>query len=67
MLIKTEVVGPYKIVQVRTTADGKHHRHVILPGQDFADEHEDVRAVCSREHTPEVVAAYEARLQVGLP
>lgn len=58
-------------VQVRTKTaimeDGveistKFHRHVIAPGDDFANENARVRAIASAMHTPEVIAAYRARL-----
>lgn len=38
------------------------HRHVIAPGDDYSNEDRRVRAICSALHTPDVVAAYQARL-----
>ena len=64
-----EVVGPYKIVQVRTVTaikeDGvevsrNNHRHVIVPGQDTSAEVADVQAICSTMHTQEVIDVYNA-------
>lgn len=59
-------------VQVRTKSailedgvqiSGSYHRHVIAPGQDYANEDPRVQAICQVTHTPEVIAAYEASLQ----
>jgi hypothetical protein len=60
-------------VQVRTKTaimeDGKQisgtfHRHVVAPGDDYSKEDARVRAICAATHTPEVVAAYKAALEV---
>lgn len=56
-------------VQVRTKTaimengqqiSGAFHRHIIAPGQDYANEDPRVKAVCKATHTPAVVAAYQA-------
>lgn len=56
-------------VQVRTKTaileDGveisnKFHRHVVVPGQDYSQEDDRVKAICAAVHTPEVIAAYQA-------
>ena len=58
-------------IQVRTKTvimeDGveissKFHRHVKAPGDDLTNENARVRAIASVMHTPEVIAAYQARL-----
>ena len=58
-------------VQVRTATrimdDGKvvassFHRHVVAPGDDYAQEDPKVQAICAAVHTPECVAAYQASL-----
>ena len=68
---KIEIVGDYKMVQVRTATriveDGNvisssYHRHVVAPGQDYSAEDAEVKAVCAAVHTPEIVAAYQAHL-----
>jgi hypothetical protein len=60
-------------VQVRTKTaimeDGKQisgtfHRHVVAPGDDYSGEDARVQAICAATHTPEVVAAYKAALEV---
>jgi hypothetical protein len=65
---KVEVVEN-GIVQVRTATriveDGKvisssFHRHVVVPGQDYANEDARVQAICQATHTAEVIAAYQA-------
>jgi len=59
-------------VQVRTKTaimedgaqiSGSFHRHVVAPGDDYANENSRVQAICAATHTPEVVAAYQASLQ----
>ena len=68
---KIEIVGDYKMVQVRTATvieeDGAElsrsfHRHVIAPGDSTASETTEVQAICTAMHTAEVIAAYQAHL-----
>ena len=56
-------------VQVRTATriveDGNvisqsYHRHVVAPGDSYADEDPKVQAVCAAVHTQEVIDAYAA-------
>jgi len=65
---KIEVVGDLKQVQVLTatiiTEDGNEisrspHRYIIVPGQDFSNEPEEVQAICNLVHTDEVITAYQ--------
>ena len=65
---KIEVVGKYKVVQVRTDIvvmeDGeelsrKYHRHALMPDAVITDEHTEVQAVCNAVWTDEVKANYE--------
>ena len=37
------------------------HRHVIAPGDDYSQEDAKVQAICAATHTPEVIAAYQAK------
>ena len=69
---KIEIVGPYRVVQVRTATvierDGEeltrsYHRHVVSAGDDYSNETAEVQAVCAAVHTAEVVTAYEASQQ----
>lgn len=57
-------------VQVRTKTSivendkelsSSFHRHVIVPGQDYSEENERVQAICRAVHTPEVIAAHNAK------
>jgi len=68
---KIEIVGPHKLVQVRTATviyrDGEEisrsfHRHVVSAGDDYSNEDAQVQAICAAVHTPEVIAAYETHL-----
>ena len=70
---KIEIVGDYSSVQVRTATvikrDGEEigrsfHRHVVFPGNDHSNEDAKVQAICAAVHTPEVVAAYQAQLEI---
>jgi len=63
-------------VQVRTATrilnDGvavssSFHRHVVVPGDDYSQEDDRVKAICSAIQTPEVIAAYKAAQQVLTP
>ena len=58
-------------VQVRTKTaimengqqiSGSFHRHVVVPGDDYANEDPRVKAICKATHTPSVIAAYKASL-----
>ena len=70
MVDKIEVVGPYKIVQIREvikiTEDGNlisksFHRKTIHPGQDYSGESLEVRRICAAVHTAEVTTLYNNR------
>jgi len=69
-----EVVGPFRIVQVRVdnviSRDGveisrEYHRHSITPdisADDLANEDAEVQGVCNTVHTQAVKDAYAAAL-----
>ena len=69
---KVEIVGEFSHVQVRTATvikrDGEEinrsfHRHVVSPGDSYADEDPKVQAVCAAVHTQEVIDAYAAHME----
>ncbi len=69
---KIEVVGDYKIVQVRTATiikrDGTEisrsfHRHIIAPDADISNESAEVKAICNLVHTDTVKTAYAKQLE----
>jgi hypothetical protein len=69
---KIEVVGEYRVVQVRTKTaimeDGVElssgfHRHVVSAGDDYSGESAEVRAICAAVHTDAVIAAQAAASQ----
>jgi hypothetical protein len=76
---KIEVVGDYKMIQVRTATiikkDGTEisrsfHRHVVMPdisADDLANESADVRGIAAQVHTDEVKTAYAAHLESMRP
>ena len=68
---RIEVVGEYKIVQVRTDTvvfeDGnelsrKYHRHSLTPDADISNEHSEVQAVCNAVWTQDVKDAYQTHI-----
>lgn len=68
---KIEIVGDYKMVQVRTATvikrDGTeisrgYHRHVVAPNDDITGETSEVQAICNAVHTQAVKDAYAAHL-----
>tara|TARA_R100001510_G_scaffold37023_1_gene33415 strand:+ start:317 stop:577 length:261 start_codon:yes stop_codon:yes gene_type:complete len=72
---KIEVVGDYKMVQVRTATvikkDGTEisrsfHRHVVTPNisaDDLANESTEVQAICNVVHTDAIKTAYTKHLE----
>tara|TARA_Y100001973_G_C5184740_1_gene327094 strand:+ start:1645 stop:1896 length:252 start_codon:yes stop_codon:yes gene_type:complete len=65
---KIEVVGDYKIVQVRTATvikkDGTEisrslHRHIVTPDADISGESADVQAICNAVWTDTIKANYK--------
>ena len=68
---KIEIVGDYKMVQVRTATvierDGveisrSFHRHALAPDADITGESAEVQAVCNAIWTQEVKDAYAAHV-----
>ena len=66
--LKEEIL-PDQTIQIRTTTvieeDGvelarKHHRHVVVPGDDVTGEPQEVQDIAAALWTTEVIAAYAA-------
>jgi len=73
---KIEIVGVFKMVQVRTKTaimeDGVEiseafHRHVVAPNADITGESAEVQSICNAVHTDEVKASYDAHLAAQEP
>ena len=73
---KIEIIGDYKIIQVRTATiikkDGVEisrafHRHVVLPNADTSGESDDVKAIAAQVHTKAIKDAYAAHLAANTP
>ena len=73
---KIEIVGDFKMVQVRTATvikrDGTEisrsfHRHVVAPGDDITSESTEVQAICNAVHTQEIKDAYAAHVATETP
>ena len=72
---KIEVVGDFRIVQVRTATvikrDGVEisrtfHRHVVTPDEDTSNESTEVKAICAAVHTQAVKDAYAAHVAASI-
>jgi len=73
---KIEIVGPHKMIQVRTATiieeDGvelsrSFHRHIVAPDSDSSNESADVKAMVAQFHTDSVKAAYAKHLEDSAP
>ena len=73
---KIEIVGDFKMVQVRTATvikrDGEEisrsfHRHVVAPGDDITNESTEVQAICNAVHTQIIKDAYAAHVAAQTP
>ena len=72
---KIEIVGDYKILQIRTATvikkDGTEisrsfHRHLVAPNisaDDLANESTEVQAICNAVHTDAIKTAYATHLE----
>ena len=69
---KIEIIGDYKMVQVRTATvikkDGTEisrsfHRHTVAPDADTSNESAEVQAICNAVHTDAVKTAYAKHLE----
>jgi hypothetical protein len=41
------------------------HRWTILPGQDYSDQPDNVKAICAVAHTPAVIASFQAQQEAN--
>lgn len=64
---RIEVVGDYKIIQVRTATiteengvevSRSYHRHTVSPNADISGESPEVQALVNEHHTDAVVSAF---------
>ena len=69
---KIEIVGDYKIIQVRTATvikrDGTEisrsfNRHTVAPNADISNESAEVKAICNAVHTDAIKTAYAKHLE----
>jgi len=69
---KIEIVGEYKIIQVRNATvikkDGKEisrsfHRHIVVPNADISGESAEVKAICNAVHTDKIKTAYKKHIE----
>ena len=73
---KLEIVGDYKMIQVRTATvikkDGVEisrafSRHVVAPDADVSGESDDVKALAAQFHTDAIKTAYAKHLAESNP
>ena len=73
---KIEIVGPHKMIQVRTATiigeDGvelsrNFSRHVVAPDSDSSEESADVKAMVAHFHTNSVKDVYKKHLEDSAP
>ena len=73
--LKEEIL-PNQVIQIRTTTvveeDGvelgrKHHRHVVVPGQDVTGEPQEVQDIAAALWTADVISAYQASIADNTP
>jgi len=73
--LKEEIL-PNQVIQIRTTTvveeDGvelgrKHHRHVVVPGDDVTGEAQEVQDIAAALWTLEVIDAYQASVATTDP
>ena len=73
---KIEIVGDYKMIQVRTATvikkDGVEisrafSRHVVAPDSDVSGESADVKAIAAQVHTDAIKTAYAKHLAENAP
>ena len=73
---KIEIVGDYKIIQVRTAniikRDGTEisrsfSRHVVAPDSDTSGESDDVKALATQFHTDAIKTAWAKHLAESAP
>ena len=73
---KIEIVGDYKVIQVRTATvikrDGVEisrtfHRHVVAPDSDTSGESDDVKAIAAQVHTDAIKTAYAKHVAESAP
>ena len=71
--LKEEIL-PNQIIQIRTTTvveeDGvelgrRHHRHMVVPGDDVTGEAQEVQDIAAVLWTSGVIAAYQASISSG--
>tara|TARA_B100000212_G_scaffold191250_1_gene144156 strand:+ start:1088 stop:1339 length:252 start_codon:yes stop_codon:yes gene_type:complete len=73
---KLEIVGDYKMIQVRTATiikkDGveisrSFRRHVVAPDSDVSGESDDVKALATQFHTDAIKTAYAKHVAESAP
>tara|TARA_A100001201_G_C3998783_1_gene173911 strand:- start:43 stop:291 length:249 start_codon:yes stop_codon:yes gene_type:complete len=73
--LKEEIL-PNQVIQIRTTTvveeDGvelarKHHRHIVVPGDDVTGEAQEVQDIAAALWTADVISDYQASVAASDP
>lgn len=51
-----------RIVEDGNVISESFHRHVVAPGENYANEDSRVQAICAAAHTADVIATYQAAI-----
>jgi len=54
-----------KILEDGNELSKSYHRWTIAPGQDYSDQPDNVKTICSVTHTPAAIAAYQAQIEAN--
>ena len=54
-----------KIIEDGNEISKTYHRWTIAPGQDYSDQPDNVKAICAADHTPAVIAAFQAQQEAN--
>jgi hypothetical protein len=55
-----------RIVEDGNVISQTFHRWTIMPGQDYSNESDQVKAICESTHTPEVIENFKSQSEYKL-
>lgn len=64
MKIIRRVASPFNHIEIREVDDNgtPTNHYVIAPGDDYASEPQEIKAICSQLHTPVIISAHRTRI-----
>lgn len=73
--VRYEVMGRYRgvrVVENIITIEGttivstkRNHSRMIMPGQDYSQESNEIKSLCEDLHTPETIEEYKAMVEAN--